>query len=70
MDRYFGTASVSFWVHQFGLRISEAEARNAVRNGVVKINGEIVTDPQAQYSLASINEIKCLHHTKIITQIG
>ncbi len=61
MGRIYDTVSLSELIVQFGMRPSLAEARSSIRNGVVKVNGEVVVNPDEQYKTSEVMELQCVH---------
>ena len=69
-EHLHGMFPVSMLVYTFGLRKTEVDARNSVRNGVVKVNGKIVVNPDETFSLLRLNELSCGKHVIQVNRKG
>jgi hypothetical protein len=68
MDYPHGTFSLSMLILLFQFRFTEADAKVAIHNGIVKVNGVKVVDPNRQFVWAQLHEIQCGSHVYVITK--
>lgn len=62
MEHIHGMFPLSMLVLNFNLAHSEAEAKVAILNGLVKVNGVKELNPTSRYSLARLSEVQCGKH--------
>ena len=68
MDYPHGPFPLSMLILLFQFRLTEADAKAAIHNGIVKVNGVKVVDPNRQFVWAKLNEIQCGSHVYVITK--
>lgn len=59
VEHIHGMFSLYQLVFIFDLRQSEADAKASIRNGVVKVNGKTIVNPDEMFSLVRLNELQC-----------
>lgn len=68
MSSVIGQFKLTTLLVSFGLRQNEMEAKGSIRNGVVKVNGNRVQDPNKSFPLVVINEIECGKHKVVVNK--
>ena len=53
-----GLFKLSMLVLHFGFAGTEKDASAACRNGLIRVDGERITDPEKQFSLATLSELQ------------
>jgi len=59
VDHIFGEIKLSTFLVEWGYRLTEADARASIYNGVVKVNGEVVRDPDKLVCRVRLYEVIC-----------